>query len=256
MKDFFLANYQKERILMRKMILILTVAMCSLTMIAYGAESTVVGFDGGDNEGFTGNALFEAEDGNPGGAARHVSDLFFNDLRTGALGEPANEAFLGDYSSFTSVTFSFDIRTNFLNDFAGNPIARSIGIALKDRDIMGGSGASGVFFEVGLVGVAFTPEWTTLVVTIDDPMSATLPAGWIGFGDEDPDTYQPILPEGATFATVLAGVDEFDITGAVPGYFFTNAFWDVQIDNITVIATGTVSTESTSTWSSLKAMYR
>ena len=51
------------------------------------------------------------------------------------------------------MTFSFDIKTNMLDDFIGNPIARPIGIALKDRDIMGGSGPSGVFFEIGVVGV-------------------------------------------------------------------------------------------------------
>ena len=240
---------------MRRIITVLAIAMCSLTTIAYGAASTIVGFDGGNNEGFTGNAFFEATGGNPGGAARHLNDSFFNDLRTGATGEPANTDFLGDYSAFTSVTFSFDIKTNMLDDFAGNPIARPIGIALKDRDIMGPSGASGVFFEIGVVGVNFTGEWTTLSVTILDPASATLPAGWIGFGDEDPTTFAPVLPAGASFASVLASVDEFDITGAVPGYFFTNAFWDVQIDNITVEWDGSVSTQ-TRTWSSVKAMFR
>jgi hypothetical protein len=245
----------RERNIMRRMITLLAVAICALTTIAYGASITLVGFDGGSDGGFSGNAFIEATGGNPGGVAHHFNDSFFNDLRTGASGEPANEDFLGDYSSYASVTFSFDIKTNFLNDFMGNPIARSIGIALKDRDIMGPSGASGVFFEVGLVGVNFTGEWTTLSVTIDDPMSATLPAGWIGFGDEDPNTYAPILPAGASFASVLASVDEFDVTGAVPGFFFTNAFWDVQIDNITVTWDGSVSTQTRS-WSSVKAMFR
>lgn len=242
---------------MRKLIMLLAVAVCSMSTIAIGASSTVVGFDDGSDGGFTGNAYFEATGGNPGGVAHHVGDFFFNDLRTGAVGEPANVDFLGDYSSYESVTFSFDIKTNFLNDFAGNPIARSIGIALKDRDIEGPSGPSGVFYEIGLVGVNFTPEWTTLSVTIENPMSNTLPAGWIGFGDEDPDNfYAPILPAGATFATVLAGVDEFDVTGAVPGYFFTNAFWDVLIDNITVTVEGTVSTQERSSLSAVKALYR
>jgi hypothetical protein len=71
-------------------------------------------------------------------------------------------------------------------------------------------------------------------VTIDDPASATLPPGWIGFGDEDPMTFEPILPPGATFATVLAGVDQFTITGAVPGFFFTDADYDMRIDNVAV----------------------
>ena len=214
-----------------------TTAVATLALIgngAFAAATTVVGFDGGANEGFTGNALFEATGGNPGGAARHVTDLFFNDLRTGGVGEEANASFLGDFSSFSNIEFSFDIKTNMLDDFIGNPIARPIGITLIDRDIQGGSGPSGIFYEMGVVGVNFTPEWTTLSVTIADPTSQALPSGWIGFGDEDPNTFEPILPDGASFASVLAGVDEFHITGAVPGFFFTNAFWDVQIDNISV----------------------
>jgi len=242
---------------MRKLIMLLAVALCSMSTIAIGASSTVVGFDDGSNGGFSGNAFFEAAGGNPGGVAHHLNDSYFNDLRTGAVGEPANPDFLGDYSSYGSVTFSFDIKTNYLNDYMENPIVRSIGIALKDRDIEGPSGPSGVFFEVGLVGVAYTGEWTTLSVTIDDPASTTLPDGWIGFGDEDPDNYYaPILPAGATFASVLASVDEFDVTGAVPGYFFTSAYWDVLIDNITVEVEGTVSTEETRSLSAVKALYR
>lgn len=242
---------------MRKTIMLLAVVLCSMSTIAFGAQSTVVGFDGGSDGGFSGNAFFEESGGNPGGVAHHLNDSYFNELRTGAVGEPANADFLGDYSSYASVTFSFDIKTNFLNDFAGNPIARSIGIALKDRDIEGPNGPSGVYIEVGIVGVDFTGEWTTLSVTIEDPASVTLPAGWIGFGDEDPDNYwAPILPEGATFASVLASVDEFDVTGAAPGYFYSSAYWDVLIDNITVEVEGTVSVDDQRSMSSVKALYR
>ena len=205
-----------------------------LVSSAQGASNTLVGFDGGAAEGFVGNALFEPTGGNPGGAARHVTDLFFSELRTGGEGEPSNPGFLGDYSGFSSVSFSVDVKTNMLDDFAGNPIARPVGVMLIDRDITGGSGPSGVYFELGTLGVNFTPDWTTLSVTIDDPTSTTLPPGWVGFGDEDPVTFEPVLPAGASFASVLAGVDEFRITGAAPGFFFTFAFYDVQVDNIRV----------------------
>lgn len=241
---------------MKRMIMLVAVVICSLSAVAFGAENITVGFNGGSDDGFMGNAYFEAAGGNPDGVAHHLGEFFFNDLRTGGVSEPANPAFLGDYSTYASVTFSFDVKTNSLNDFMGNPIARSVGIMLKDRDIQGPSGASGVFIEMGVLGVNFTGEWTTLSVTIEDPASMELPAGWIGFGDEDPNTYAPILPEGATFASVLASVDEFDITGGVPGYFFGFANFDVLIDNITVaVEGGGVATESTSL-SSLKALYR
>ncbi|RMF85095.1 MAG: PEP-CTERM sorting domain-containing protein [Planctomycetota bacterium] len=210
-------------------------ALAGISAAAHAASTTVAGFDGGSNDGFTGNAVFEASGGNPGGAARHAGDFFFNELRTGGIGEPANPGFLGDYSSFTNIEFSVDVKTNLLNDFIGNPIARPIGVMLIDHDIQGPSGPSGVYADLGILGVQFTPDWTTLSVTIADPTSSTLPSGWIGFGDEDPVTFEPILPAGATFASVLASVDEFRITGATPGFFFTNAFWDVQIDNISVV---------------------
>ena len=199
-----------------------------------GPTTTVVGFDGGSDGGFTGNAFFEPTGGNDGGRARHLAPaLFFNSLRTGGVGEPANDAFLGDYSGFTDITFSFDIKVDQLASFNG-PIIRPIGIMLIDRDIMGPSGASGVWFDMGLIGESMQSDWTTLSVTIADPTQTALPAGVTGFGDEDPNTFEPILPAGASFATVLAGVDEFRITGAQPGFFFGNAAWDVSIDNISV----------------------
>ena len=104
---------------------------------------------------------------------------------------------------------------------------------LLDHDIQGNSGSAGVFYEMTVLGSAIQSDWTTYSVTFD-PTSATLPDGWIGRGDEDPNTFEPLLPNGATFADVLAGVDEFQLTGAVPGFFFGDAFFDIRIDNITV----------------------
>ncbi|MFK7960939.1 MAG: hypothetical protein AB8G96_10485 [Phycisphaerales bacterium] len=202
-----------------------------------GPTPTVIGFDGGSADGFSGNAFFEAAGGNPDGRANHLApDLFFNDLRTGGVGEPANDDLLGDYSALTDITFSFDIRVDTLRNFNG-PISREIGIMLIDRDIQGGSGPSGVFFNLGIINETLQDDYVTLTVTIDDPTQTALPSGWIGFGDEDPQTFAPILPAGASFATVLAGVDEFRITGAIPGFFFGPANMDLSIDNITLEAT-------------------
>jgi hypothetical protein len=200
-----------------------------------GASSTVEGFDGGTDGGFIGNVFFEAAGGNPDGNARHLApDLFFNSLRTGGLNEPANPNFLGDYSSYSSVTFGFDVRTDVLRNFNG-PISREIGIALRDRDLQGPNGDAGIFFTFKTpLNEALQDDWTTYSVTIDDPNSPTLPSGWIGFGDDDPNTFEPILPTGASFASVLASVDEFEITGAIPGFFFGPANMDIRIDNVTV----------------------
>jgi hypothetical protein len=211
------------------------VAMCFLAANAHAASSTVVGFDGGSDGGFSGNAFFEAAGGNPGGNAHHDGPFFFNELRTGGVAEPANPAFLGDFSPFSEVTFSFDIKVDSIGDFIGNQIVRPIGIRLTDRDIIGNSGPSGVFFELPFISAAAQPDWTEFSVTIDDPTSAILPPGWIGFGEENLMTAELGLPPGATFATVLASVDEFAITGAVPGFFFTDAFYDIRIDNVAVL---------------------
>lgn len=213
----------------------LALGVCLLaSSVAYAVAPTNAGFDGGADDGFTGNAFFEATGGNPGGNAHHDALIFFNDLRTGGDGEPANPNFLGNYSAFSTLTIKVDVKTNSLMDFLGDQIARPVGVRLVNRDIVGPDGPAGVFFELGTLGVNFTPDWTTLSVVIANTSSTTLPAGWIGFGDTNA-SFEPVLPPGATFASILAGVDEFAITGAVPGFFFTDAFFDVQIDNIAIV---------------------
>lgn len=203
----------------------------------FAATSTNAGFDGGDSNGFTGNASFLANGGNPGGSADFFVQAFGVSLRTGGVGEPANDDFLGDYSAFSSVTISFDVQVESITNFFGGQIPAAIGVSLIDRDVTGPSGPSGVFFQMGVISADANSDWTTLSVTIDDLSSVTLPAGWIGFGDEDPNTFEPILPNGATFASVLSSVDEFQITTFVPGFFFGNSNYDLAIDNIRLEAT-------------------
>ncbi len=201
---------------------------------ALAASSTVVGFDEGADGGFIGNAVFRPNGGVPGGSAHFLVTAFGMELRTGGIGEPSNPDFLGDYSSSSQVTFSFDVKVDSITDFIGNEIPRAIGIALRDRDIMGPNGPSGVFFELDTLSVFTHADWTRLSVTILDTTQTDLPAGWIGFGDDDPNTFEPILPAGATFASVLAGVDEFQVTTLVPGFFFNNANFNVRVDNVSV----------------------
>ncbi len=228
-----------------KLLIAAAVALFSLDGLAQ-AQTTTVGFDGGTSGDFIGNFTFEPAGGNPGGNARCDLSTFFPSLRTGGApggGQPTNPDFVGDYSAFCAVTFGMDVKVDSLTDFIGNQIQRPLGIALIDHDIQGPSGPSGVFFELAALSSTNQANWTALSVTIDDPTSATIPMGWIGFGDEDP-SFAPILPVGATFASVLAGVDEVRITGAVPGFFFNNAFYDMRIDNVTVTKTGSATTSN------------
>ena len=214
---------------------------CAVTLIAAAASQSAVnvGFDGGSTGGFTGNFFFEAAGGNPDGNAHILLSTFFPSLTTGAPGQPANAAFLGDYTRFAGVTLSLDVRVDALRSpFTNLAIERSVGIALVDRDAAGPSGRAGVFFELAVLSESAQPDWTRLAVTIDDPGATSLPAGWIGFGDEDPNTFEPILPPGATFTSILASVDEMWITGAVPGFFFGSAVFDVRIDNVALETSG------------------
>ncbi|MFK8030209.1 MAG: PEP-CTERM sorting domain-containing protein [Gammaproteobacteria bacterium] len=211
------------------------VSLCAATS-AWAVTPTTVGFDDGDDGGFVGNAFFESTGGNPDGNARFFVQAFGISLRTGEEGGPVNSDFLGDYSEFGEVTISFDIQVNSITNFFGGEIPAAIGISLIDRDVQGPSGSSGVFLQMGVVSADANSEWTTLSATISDPSSMLLPPGWIGFGDEDPNTFEPVLPDGATFASVLASVDEFQITTFVPGFFFTNSNYDLRIDNVSLSA--------------------
>lgn len=220
---------------------LLPIAACLAAGLAAASAdaqtSTAVGFDGGGADGFTGNFSFEAANGNPDGNAHCLLTTFFPSLRTGGVGEPTNPGFVGDYSTFAEVTFRLDVQVTSITNFFGGEIQRPLGIALVDRDVQGPSGPSGVFFELAALSSMAQANWTELAVTIDDTGATVLPAGWIGFGDEDSMTFAPILPAGATFASVLAGVDEIRITGAVPGFFFSNAAFDMRVDNVAVVAT-------------------
>jgi hypothetical protein len=203
---------------------------------ALAASATVVGFDGGTDGGFTGNAFYEADGGNPGGTAHFFIETFGIELRTGAIGETSNPHFLGDYSGFGSITFSVDVKVSSIK-FGGREVPRELGFALIDRDIQGPDGGSGIFFLLDYISKAEYSDWTTLSVTITDPTQVTLPDGWIGFGDYDPVTLEPILPDGATFASVLAGVDEFRLTSFQPGFFYGFTDFDVRVDNLSIATT-------------------
>ncbi len=81
--------------------------------------------------------------------------------------------------------------------------------------------------------------WATHVYDVPDPTQTALPPGWGGTGAEDPVTFEPILPPGRTYRSVMENVDEVRVTTMVPGYFYASSFWEAGFDNVKVQLAGT-----------------
>lgn len=198
------------------------------------ADTTTVTFDNGAEgwsgpSGIGGATSIVGTGGNPGANMRTV----FNDFGI-TFRNDSNSAFVQDYTQYSEVSFSVDTQVEFLN-FFGQDVSRSWVLELRDYDnVSTGYPYVSVWYNLGTISEALTGDWTTFGVTIDNPNSATLPAGWGGFGDEDPNTFEPILPADRTFASVLAGVDEMVFTTLEPGFFFGFTDHTVRIDNISV----------------------
>lgn len=195
-------------------------------------ESGTLGWAG--PVGSTGQSVIVPDGGNGGGAGYEIdfSDFLIN------VRNNANPAFLGDYTQFDSVTISADLKVDQIDFFFG-PGSRPWLIELRDFDsAQGGYPWSSVWYKFADISVATHGDWTTFSVTIDNPTSATLPVGWRGYGDEDPKTFEPILPDGVTFADVLAGVDDIVFTTGEPGFFFGLTDFILTLDNISISTTG------------------
>jgi hypothetical protein len=204
------------------------------------ADTTVVTFDKGDaqgwfgpngNDGFGGGTSVVATGGNPSSNMRTV----FQDFGIPYI-NVSNDAFLGDFTASQSVTLKIDLRVENLR-FFGTNVSRPWLVELRNSSLAsGGYPWTSVWFKFAQISAATHGQWTTFTVTFD-PRSTTLPAGWRGYGAEDPVTYEPILPPGVTFDEVLAGVDGIAFTTLEPGLFFGFTDHTFRIDNITVTRT-------------------
>lgn len=207
-----------------------------LTAGIAGAQTTTVTFDSG-TEGWQGvsgsggvGSFIQADGGNPGANWRTQ----FNDF--GITLSSRADPFVQDYSQFSAVTLSMDVKVNSIFFFS-REVSRPWLVELRDEDAAAaGFPWASVWFKFGDIASDTHGEWTTLSVTIDNPTSATLPAGWKGYGAEDPVTFEPTLPDGVTFAQILAGFDEIAFTSFEPGWFFGFTDFDIQVDNIRITA--------------------
>lgn len=165
------------------------------------------------------------------GANMHgnLFDVFGADIRNNTNGD-----YLGDLSRYgSSIELSIDIKINSL-DFFGQQVSRDLIVEFRDTENSNGYPWTSVWLNLGVISAANNNEWTTFSVIIDDTTASGLPAGWRGYGAEDPDTFEPILPDGRTFESVLSSVDELAFSTFVPGFFFGFTNFDIQIDNIAI----------------------
>ncbi len=202
-----------------------------LASYAATADTTTVTFDNGGEgwvgyQGSGGSTVIENSGGNPGANMHTVFNNFGIEFANNS-----NPAFVQDLTQYASVTFSVDLKAN-LTFFFSQDVTRPWVLELRDYDQPGPDNPiySSVYFKFADVGES---DWTTWSVTIDNPQSATLPTGWRGSGDIDAN-FEPTLPAGVTFASILAGYDEIVLTTFEPGWFFGFTDFDWQIDNITI----------------------
>lgn len=196
-----------------------------------GVLATTTTFDQG-TEGWSvsGRDDISATGGNPGANMDvELIDVFGADIRN-----DSNPAFLGNLATLgTPLRLAVDIQIGSIN-FFGTEVSRDLVVELVDYNPPGSNYPYvSVYFPLGTL-TSSLPGWRRFEVTIADPLSALLPAGWGGTGAEDPITFEPQLPADRTFTSVLASVDELRFTTFVPGFFFGFTNFEMQVDNPTM----------------------
>jgi len=201
-----------------------------LPAIASAQDTSVTfehGFEGWVGPGGdAGATTIEAEGGHPGAHARIVFNDFGVTFRT-----RTHPAFIGDFGPFGLITLSIDVKVEDIS-MLGNPVPRSLIVDFRSFSLAAdGYPWASVWHELTLMQSG--QDWATYSVSVD-PRSSTMPAGWGGYGAEDPDTFEPTLPDGVTFADVMAATEEMAFTTLVPGFFFGFTDHDVRIDTIRI----------------------
>ena len=130
------------------------------------------------------------------------------------------------------LTFAVDIQVTQLNNWLNEPMNPN-NFPLVIQFVDATDPTVSVYF-VGAGMPAQNAGWVRYTFTVPDPTSTTLPPGWHGTGEEDPVTFEPILPAGYTYTSVLQNIGEARLTTAVPGYFYIPSFWEVGFDNLLI----------------------
>ncbi|MHC5211838.1 MAG: hypothetical protein ACYTG2_14050 [Planctomycetota bacterium] len=211
---------------------LLPLALVFLAPAALAGEpnDAQVGFDAGaEGWSLNGWSTVTPTGGNP--AERLHWDDFIDNFGMSARNS-THAAFLGDYTAKGEVTLSIDFQVDYIK-FGPTPVSRELVVILYDDDSFMGAPPAAVWSSLGVLN-GNGMGWTTFSAEVTDVLSDTLPAGWNGAGDEDPQTFEPILPAGRTWSNVLAGVDRIEFTTYVPGFFFGFTFFNLSIDNASI----------------------
>jgi hypothetical protein len=240
------------------MLAVIAAAMMGMGTMAFAGE-VVVAFDDGMQDWSVGPDYHEdyEEGGNPGSYLRfsnlnwETQEGFFRGWFN--IENAIDKAFVGDYTSRGPVTLSVDLDINFYDyeSFSGPMEVEEYRdmvfefISLPEGCVWGepcgqdnGNGYpwNSVYYNVGYLH-SRDAGWKTYTVEIENPQATDMPEGWGGTGAEDPDTYEPVLPPGVTFADVMADVDVIRITTLVPGWYYEYAFLhDINVDNIAIVS--------------------
>jgi hypothetical protein len=191
-------------------------------------QATVTFSAGAEGWSLLGYSTVTATGGNPAHRIfwNNIVDNFGMSARTST-----HPAFVGNYTQKGPVTLAIDWQVNFIQ-FFGQPVSRDLVVILYDDDSYNGAPPASVWKHVGTLTNSM--PWTTFSATVENVMSPNLPAGWEGAGDEDPNTFEPILPAGRTWTNVLQGVDRVEFTTLVPGYFYGFTNFSLSIDNVRI----------------------
>lgn len=192
---------------------------------AASAQTAVVTFDNG-GEGWDGNGSIENDGGNPGANVHFFIENFGIELRT-----DSNPDFTGDFTANSAVTVGMDARVDSIT-FEGGEVSRNLIVEFRSHALaQDGYPYTSVWYNLGVLQA--DPNWNSYSVSFV-PNSETLPDGWGGYGAEDPKTFEPRLPDGVTFADVMAAADELAFTTYEPGYFYGFTVFDVRFDNLRI----------------------
>lgn len=203
-------------------------------MRAHAAEDRVrTGFDHGDagwlqSREIEGVLWTDPATGFPAPAVHHVQGE-----TQGSMLLNRRDRWLAPIHAGVPVRLTVDVEVRRLN-YDGAPVRRDLVLELRDHSKPPpGFPYASVWTVIGQLDARHTgPQ--RMGATIKDPNSAALPRGWGGYGAEDAQG-RPRLPEGRTFADVLAHADEIAITTVKPGmlYGIFHEF-DIVYDNLGV----------------------